>query len=219
MKFLRISMEGQFRPSPGGGDTSMVPGGHPAPVDPARGAGMTVVSSQHVRDFDIREHIGAAQPASFGSVESPWMRPEEPQERKIVPVLDYRDEPRRSQTSLLWTGPHWQVEKLLMDIGLAAQEPDGDCVVLNDGQDGVIREVVSAETGAVVSLRYNYPHQARGEPSTVLFSCVRPGDTSRIRLTFSGFAVILSSPVNPQLLGANYLRRVLLHGGEFVFED
>lgn len=214
-------MESQFKPSPDGGDTSMVPGGHPVPAGPGAGAGTAEVSSQHVRDFDIREHIGAAQVASFRSAEpSIPAAPEELQERKIVPVLDYRDEPRRSHTRLLWTGPHWQVEKLLMDVGLAAQERGDDRVVaLNDGQDGVIREVVSAETGAVVSLRYNYPHQARGEPSTVVFSCVRAGDTSRIGLTFSDFAVILSSPVNPQLLGANYLRRVLLHGGEFVFED
>ena len=214
-------MESQFKPSPDGDDTSMVPGGHPPPADPVGGAGMTVVSSQHVRDFDIREHIGAVPVASFRSVESSSPAPPEGrQERKAVSALDYRAEPDRSHTRLLWAGPHWKVEKLLMDIGLAAQEPDGDhAVVLNDGQDGTIYEVLSAETGAVISLRYNYPHQARGEPSTAVFSCVRVGKAGYVRLTFSGFAVRLSLPVDPTLLSAGYLRRVLLHGGNFVFDD
>ena len=56
---------------------------------------------------------------------------------------------------LLWSGPHWQIEKLLMDIAFSedtcvnSEEKDEQIIrtmLLNNGQDGSVREYVCCQS-------------------------------------------------------------------------
>jgi hypothetical protein len=138
---------------------------------------------------------------------------------------NYDDVECKSQVDLLWSGPQWQVEKLLMDIGFAningvKLQSNNDYIVgmylLNNGQDGSLREQMLWRSKHINVIMYNYPDQSTDEPSTLEFICKQSGELYYIEILIADFSITLDIPVNPFKFSAEYLRRVLLIGGKFI---
>ena len=141
--------------------------------------------------------------------------------------FNYESLPLKSQTMLLWSGPHWQIEKLLMDITFSQDtcvnvDESGENIVktllLNNGQDGSIREHSSHKFNKVIEIQYNYPDQNIDEPSNVTFSFKKTAQLYYVVIAIADFTVTLDVPINPQKFCFEYLKRVLHVGGTFTID-
>lgn len=154
------------------------------------------------------------------------------QESSIPNNVDYNEFNYESilvkpQTILLWSGPHWQIEKLLMDITFSQDtcvnvDESGENIVktllLNNGQDGSIREHSSHKFNKVIEIQYNYPDQNIDEPSNVTFSFKKTAQLYYVVIAIADFTVTLDVPINPQIFCFEYLKRVLHVGGTFTVD-
>lgn len=153
----------------------------------------------------------------------PMPKPVEPDYNQF----NYEHIELKSQTNLLWSGPHWQIEKLLMDITFAQPalvnvDDSGDTVlrtiVLNNGQDGSFKEYISKKQRKVTEIQYNYPDQSLDEHSSIAFSLRKIGQMYYLVIVITDFTVTLDAPINPQRFCVDYLRRVLHVGGTFTID-
>ena len=140
---------------------------------------------------------------------------------------DYETAISKPQTDLLWSGPHWQIEKLLMDIAFAedvcVNSEDVDeqiikTILLNNGQDGSVREYACSRSKVIVDIRYNYPDQRIDEHSSVAFSFKKLSGLYYVSIIISDFTVTLDVPINPEKFCFDYLKRVLSIGGTFKID-
>ena len=140
---------------------------------------------------------------------------------------DYETAVVKPQTRLLWSGPHWQIEKLLMDIAFSedtcvnSEETDEQIIrtiLLNNGQDGSVREYVCSQSKKIVDIQYNYPDQRIDEHSSVAFSFKKLSNLYYVSIIISNFVVILDVPINPKKFCFDYLKRVLSIGGTFQID-
>ena len=133
----------------------------------------------------------------------------------------------KPQTKLLWSGSHWQIEKLLMDISFAKSvcinvDETNEIVIrtvnLNNGQDGSFKEYISKKLRKVTEIQYNYPDQSIDEHSSIAFSFRKVGQLYYIVIVITDFTVTLDAPINPQRFCVEYLKRVLATGGTFAID-
>ena len=250
MKFLRNNMQSQFMPSnyelsqedmlksatnstaeptadTATGSSLIQPAGYPRREDMWD---ITKIGTHDIYDFKIpkttNHPVVAISPANTPS--TPAKKETEvrfkAETRLNYDQYNYDDVERKSQVDLLWSGPQWQVEKLLMDIGFAnikdgALQSNNDYVIrtylLNNGQDGSLREYTTLRSEHINVIMYNYPDQSIDEPSTLEFICKQSGELYYIEILIADFSITLDIPVNPLKFSAEYLRRVLLIGGKF----
>jgi len=153
----------------------------------------------------------------------PMPKPVEPDYNQF----NYEHIDLKPQTKLLWSGPHWQIEKLLMDITFARDvvvniDDSGDTVlrtiVLNNGQDGSFKEYISKKQRKVTEIQYNYPDQSFDEHSSIAFSFKKIGQMYYVVIVITDFTVTLDVPINPQRFCVDYLKRVLHTGGTFTID-
>ena len=140
---------------------------------------------------------------------------------------DYKDVIIQPQTELLWSGPHWQIEKLLMDIAFAEdvcvnnEEINQQIVrtiLLNNGQDGSVREYACCQSKRITDIQYNYPDQRIDEHSSVAFSFKKVAKLFYVSIIISNFTVTLDVPINPKRFCFDYLKKVLSLGGTFQID-
>ena len=141
--------------------------------------------------------------------------------------FNYENISIKPQTMLLWSGPHWQIEKLLMDITFSqytcvnvdeSGENIARTILLDNGQDGSIREYASHKFNKVIEIQYNYPDQNIDEPSSVIFSFKKTAQLYYVVIAIADFTVTLDVPINPQKFCFEYLKRVLHVGGTFTID-
>ena len=207
------------------------------------------IESTHVNDFKIptrpppqpqpelrdSKNVEQTRPAhSVTNVDVEVIR----REPERVPLVQKRSEidysrfnydnvKLKPQTRLLWSGPHWQIEKLLMDIAFSndifvGADESGDVVtrtvLLNSGQDGSFKEYISRKQRKVTEIQYNYPDQSVDDSSSIAFLLKKVGQLYYIVIVITDFTVTLDLPVNPERFCVNYLKRVLHTGGKFTID-
>ena len=190
------------------------------------------IESDHVQDFEIPFHLVQDDSHSDSKMNSIDSNDLEEHTSLCESVQDYSEYNYENvtvqpQTKLLWSGSHWQIEKLLMDIAFAedicvsSEEFDQRTIrtiLLNNCQDGSIREYKCCKSNKITDIQYNYPDQLIDEHSTVAFSFKKVSELYYISMIVADFSVTLDVPINPDKFCFDYLKRVLSIGGTFYID-